>query len=91
MDFCIFLTNYHEFADDRHIIQQDGVLIRNIQESDEGVYRCRARVAMLGSLDLLDIQVEVHSTPKIIEPPQVGNSYSIAFVLLASLCKLDLY
>ncbi|KAF2360252.1 Fibronectin type III [Trinorchestia longiramus] len=57
-------------TDERHIIQQDGVLVRSISEDDEGVYRCRARVAQLGALDSRDIQVEVYVKPKIVTRPQ---------------------
>ncbi|XP_047738432.1 fasciclin-2 isoform X2 [Hyalella azteca] len=57
-------------TDERHIIQQDGVLVRGITEGDEGVYRCRARVALLGALDSRDIQVEVYVPPKITTRPQ---------------------
>lgn len=49
--------------DDNHIIQQDGVLIKEVTEADEGVYRCRARVPQLGSIDYKDIQVEVYIPP----------------------------
>lgn len=63
------------FADERHIIQQDGVLVKNIEASDEGVYKCRARVAELGALDSRDIQVEVLVPPKIDSPPEVSSNF----------------
>jgi len=56
-------------TDERHIIQQDGVLITNIQESDEGVYTCRARVSELGSIDQRAIRVQVLVPPQISEAP----------------------
>jgi len=56
--------------DDRTIIQQDGVLIKQITQDDEGVYRCRAKVPQLGSIEYKDIKVEVYSPPVIIEAPE---------------------
>ena len=63
--------HFFSSPDEHHIIQQDGVLIRGVEESDEGVYRCRARVADLGTLDSRDIQVQVHVPPEITGPPEV--------------------
>jgi len=56
-------------SDGRHIIQQDGVRITDIQESDEGVYTCRARVSELGSIDSREIRVQVLVPPAISEAP----------------------
>ncbi|XP_042866206.1 fasciclin-2-like isoform X4 [Penaeus japonicus] len=55
--------------DENHIILQDGLLIKQVSEADEGVYRCRARVPELGSIDFRDIQVEVHIPPAIDKRP----------------------
>nr|XP_045619948.1 fasciclin-2-like isoform X5 [Procambarus clarkii] len=55
---------------DNYIIQQDGILIKRVTEADEGVYRCRARVPELGSIEYRDIQVEVYIPPKIDSPPE---------------------
>ncbi|KAK7065692.1 Ncam2p, partial [Halocaridina rubra] len=51
--------------DENHVIQQDGILIKKVTEADEGVYKCRARVPSLGSIDFKYIQVEVYVPPKI--------------------------
>ncbi|KAK4303116.1 hypothetical protein Pmani_024845 [Petrolisthes manimaculis] len=56
--------------DENRVIQQDGLLIKNVTKNDEGTYRCRARVPQLGSIKYKDIQVEVYSPPVIVEPPQ---------------------
>ncbi|XP_066960357.1 fasciclin-2-like isoform X4 [Macrobrachium rosenbergii] len=56
--------------DDNHIIQQDGVLIKKVTEADEGIYRCRARVPEIGSIDYRDIQVEVYVPPQINIAPE---------------------
>ncbi|CAL4081904.1 unnamed protein product, partial [Meganyctiphanes norvegica] len=56
--------------DDRHIIQQDGVLIKEITQDDEGIYRCRAKVAQYGIIEYKDIKVEVYSPTEIIEVPE---------------------
>ncbi|XP_068222632.1 fasciclin-2-like isoform X2 [Palaemon carinicauda] len=56
--------------DENHIIQQDGVLIKQVTTDDEGIYRCRARVPEIGSIDYKDIRVEVYIPPKIDEPPK---------------------
>ncbi|KAK8376758.1 hypothetical protein O3P69_009997 [Scylla paramamosain] len=55
---------------DNHIIQQDGILIKEVTEADEGTYRCRARVSALGSMKQMEIQVEVNIPPVINIPPQ---------------------
>lgn len=59
--------------DDNHIIQQDGVLIKNVTEADEGIYRCRARVLAMGSIEYRDIQVTVYIPPFIDNPPEDIN------------------
>ena len=63
-------TNLNFLLGNRHIIQQDGILIKNITEEAEGVYRCRARVSKIGAINFKDIQVEVHIPPKITGPPE---------------------
>lgn len=60
-NFCIVLP----FPDDNYIIQSDGILIKRVTEADEGTYRCRARVLELGTIDSIDIQVEVYIPPQI--------------------------
>nr|XP_053638441.1 fasciclin-2-like isoform X2 [Cherax quadricarinatus] len=55
---------------ENYIIQQDGVLIKRVTEADEGIYRCRARVPELGSIEYRDIQVEVFIPPRIENPPK---------------------
>lgn len=61
------------FTDENIIILQDGLLIKRVTEADEGIYRCRARVTALGSIEHKDIQVEVYIPPEINVPPQDIN------------------
>lgn len=50
---------------DRYVIESTGLLIRNVQESDDGIYACRAAVIFTGDLDIRYIKVEVQIPPKI--------------------------
>lgn len=46
-------------TDDHYIIEADGLLIKNAQESDDGIYTCRAYNADTGSMIKRNIRVEV--------------------------------
>lgn len=50
---------------DRHVIQTKGLLIRNVEESDDGTYTCRAAVIQTGELAERNIRVEVQVLPKV--------------------------
>jgi len=63
--------NGNEIAkDDRHVIRNNGIIIQNIQEADEGIYRCRAVVKDLGDVKMANIQVEVLIKPEITTHPE---------------------
>lgn len=47
------------------MIQTKGLLIRNVQESDDGIYTCRAAVIQTGELAERNIRVEVQVLPKV--------------------------
>lgn len=46
-----------------------GLLIKDIQDSDDGIYTCRAAVIQTGELVERNIRVEVHIKPKIDQFP----------------------
>ncbi|KAM7350494.1 neural cell adhesion molecule fasciclin 2 isoform 1-T1 [Cochliomyia hominivorax] len=50
---------------DKYVVQTHGLLIRNVQESDDGIYTCRAAVIETGELLERTIRVEVFSRPEI--------------------------
>ncbi|XP_055380619.1 fasciclin-2 [Condylostylus longicornis] len=49
----------------KYVIEPDGLLIKNVQESDDGFYTCRALVMQTGDLDERHIRVEVYIKPVI--------------------------
>nr|XP_018899969.1 PREDICTED: fasciclin-2-like [Bemisia tabaci] len=50
---------------DRYVIETDGLTIKNVQESDDGSYICRAVVIQTGEFAERVIKVEVQSPPVI--------------------------
>ncbi|XP_019696798.1 fasciclin-2 isoform X2 [Harpegnathos saltator] len=54
-------------TNDRYIIEKFALTIRNVQESDDGVYTCRASVQTTGELRERPIKVEVYTRPSIEE------------------------
>lgn len=47
------------------MIQTKGLLIKNVTESDDGVYTCRAAVFETGELTERNIRLEVQVLPKV--------------------------
>ncbi|XP_045480694.1 fasciclin-2 isoform X2 [Harmonia axyridis] len=66
---------------DRYIVEQQGLTIKNVRESDDGVYRCTAVVISTGQIKSTEIKVEVLIPPKIEPIPTVsvteGDSASV--------------
>ncbi|EDX17044.1 fasciclin 2 [Drosophila simulans] len=56
-------------TNDKYVVQTNGLLIRNVQESDEGIYTCRAAVIETGELLERTIRVEVFIQPEIVSLP----------------------
>lgn len=56
-------------TNEKYVVQTNALLIRNVQESDDGTYSCRAAVISTGELDIRYIKVEVQIPPTI-EPMQ---------------------
>lgn len=54
-------------TNDHYIIETHALKIKNVQESDDGIYTCRAYVATTGELDVRAIRVEVHVKPVVKE------------------------
>ncbi|XP_045773463.1 fasciclin-2 isoform X2 [Maniola jurtina] len=52
---------------DRYVIHANGLLIKNIQESDDGTYTCRAVVIQTGELSERNIKLEVNTAPEMEE------------------------
>ncbi|XP_026332597.1 fasciclin-2 isoform X2 [Hyposmocoma kahamanoa] len=49
---------------DRYVIHTNGLLIKNVEESDDGTYTCRAIVIQTGELAERNIRVEVYTAPE---------------------------
>uniref|UniRef100_A0A1Q3FFI0 Putative neural cell adhesion molecule 2 n=1 Tax=Culex tarsalis TaxID=7177 RepID=A0A1Q3FFI0_CULTA len=65
----------------RYVIENRGLLIRNVSESDDGLYTCRAAVISTGELAKRVIRVEVQIKPEVQKLPPVldaveGQSFS---------------
>lgn len=52
-------------SSDRFVIKHDGLLINNVQESDDGLYTCRAAVIQTGELSERNINLAVQLKPEI--------------------------
>lgn len=52
-------------------MDKDGVVIRDVTNSDEGIYTCRVRVTSMGTVEERHIQVEVHEHPQLTSEPQI--------------------
>lgn len=65
----------------RYVIENRGLLIRNVSESDDGLYTCRAAVISTGELAKRVIRVEVQIKPEVQKLPLMldaveGQSFS---------------
>ncbi|XP_076661576.1 neural cell adhesion molecule fasciclin 2 isoform X2 [Halictus rubicundus] len=56
-------------TNDHYIIDKYALKIKNVQESDDGIYTCRASVLTTGELKERPIRVEVHVRPTVEELP----------------------
>ncbi|XP_076247561.1 neural cell adhesion molecule fasciclin 2 isoform X2 [Calliopsis andreniformis] len=54
-------------TNDHYIIDKYALTIKNVQESDDGIYTCRASVLTTGELKERPIRVEVHVRPTVEE------------------------
>ncbi|KAL0878928.1 hypothetical protein ABMA27_003924 [Loxostege sticticalis] len=52
---------------DRYVIHANGLMIKNVQESDDGTYTCRAVVIPTGELAERNIKLEVYTAPEMEE------------------------
>lgn len=64
LDFATFQCFQIKIGD-RYVIQTKGLLVRNVDESDDGIYTCRAAVFQTGELVERNIRVEVQVLPKV--------------------------
>lgn len=65
----------------RYVIENRGLLIKNVSESDDGLYTCRAAVISTGELAKRVIRVEVQIKPEVQKLPPIldaveGQSFS---------------
>ncbi|XP_011642324.1 fasciclin-2 isoform X3 [Pogonomyrmex barbatus] len=60
-------------TNDHYVINTYALKIKNVQESDDGIYTCRASVQTTGELKERAIRVEVHVRPTIEEIPSPVN------------------
>jgi neural cell adhesion molecule len=44
---------------DRYVVQNEGLLIKNVKESDDGVYKCTAVVVSTGQIKVKNIKVDM--------------------------------
>lgn len=63
-DFVMFQCFQIKIGE-RYVIQTKGLLVRNVDESDDGIYTCRAAVFQTGELVERNIRVEVQVLPKV--------------------------
>lgn len=62
----MWLRNEEQIVSDDHfVIKHDGLLIRNVQEIHDGIYRCRAAVIQTGELEERNIKLDVQLKPEI--------------------------
>jgi neural cell adhesion molecule len=57
---------------DRYVVQNEGLLIKNVKESDDGVYKCTAVVVSTGQIKVKNIKVEVIIPPEIEQMTKVS-------------------
>ncbi|XP_018331248.1 fasciclin-2 isoform X2 [Agrilus planipennis] len=50
---------------DRYIVKANGLIIKDVRESDDGLYKCTAVVISTGEIQIRNIRVEVQIPPKI--------------------------
>lgn len=60
-------------TNEHYIIDKYALKIKNVQESDDGIYTCRASVLTTGELKERPIRVEVHVRPTVEELPSPVN------------------
>ncbi|XP_021704152.1 fasciclin-2 isoform X4 [Aedes aegypti] len=58
----------------RYVIENRGLLIRNVSENDDGLYTCRAAVISTGELAKRVIRVEVQIKPEVQQLPTTLNA-----------------
>lgn len=64
--FKLFIVSKFQIQiDEKYVIQTKGLLIKNVQESDDGIYTCRAAVFETGELTERNIRLEVQVYPKV--------------------------
>ncbi|KAH8420233.1 hypothetical protein KR009_007698 [Drosophila setifemur] len=65
----IFISSTQIRNGEKYVVQTNGLMIRGVEESDEGIYTCRAAVIETGELLERTIRVEVFIQPMIVSLP----------------------
>lgn len=53
-------------SSEKYVLNNNGLLIKNVQESDDGIYTCRAAVIQTGELQERNIRLDVQIKPSIV-------------------------
>ena len=69
MFFFLCFSRFAPNTDNQYVIENDGVLIREVSLEDDTYFTCRARVQSTGQLDERRIRVEVFIPPEFVREP----------------------
>ncbi|KAJ8246652.1 hypothetical protein GJAV_G00253920 [Gymnothorax javanicus] len=78
-----------EFSDRYQVLSNNTLQIEHVGVSDEGVYRCEARVEARGEIDFRDISVIVNIPPVISVPQRLFNSTAESQESVTLTCRAD--
>ena len=71
----------------KYRVVEDGLEIYDVDESDAGVYKCKAMVISTGQLKMMHIRVEVDVAPEIIGPEPITHVFAGGPTVLSCLAE----